>query len=102
MKLRKHRHGDVGLYQVSSLPKGLKKEKGSVLALGEVTGHSHRFVAGDYQFWTDGQKRYIEVLTQAQITHEEHGPQTVLPGVYEQIQEREHDYIEESARAVID
>lgn len=98
----KYRHGDVGLVPVSTLPKGVVKEEGKILAYGEVTGHTHRFDDGDYQFWKHGDTRYIEVLSPSTLNHEEHGRLTILPGVYEQIQEREYDYFNEELRAVVD
>lgn len=102
MKVKRYRHGDVMLKQVTQLPKGFKKEKGKVLQYGEVTGHMHQFIKGDFQFYTNGVKRYVDVLTPATISHEEHKPYIIEPGIYEQIQEREYSYEDEEMRTVID
>lgn len=99
---KKYRQGDVGLYERDSIPEGFKKEKGNIVALGETTFHKHQFVEGDYQFWTNGKTRYIEVITPSRISHEEHLPQVILPGVYEQIQEREYSYADEEMKTVLD
>lgn len=100
---REHRHGDIRLSRIKALPKDVNKLKHKTLAYGEVTGHSHRFA--DDRFidrYSDGERTFLKVTRPSTLIHEEHGPQVILPGLYEQIQEREHDYIEESARAVVD
>ena len=100
--MKRYRQGDVGLYQVKSIPKAFKKEKGNILALGETSGHMHQFIKGKWQFYTDGIKRYVEVLQPSIINHEEHN-QIIIPiGEYEQISEREYDYPGEEIRTVID
>ncbi len=59
-KLKNYRHGDVIIMESDSVinkpSSGATPRKGSdrlVLAYGEVTGHSHRFVAGDVQVFDD-------------------------------------------------
>lgn len=97
------RHGDVLLRQIDSLPKEKKEIKDKTLAYGEVTGHSHRFTDPSLVTrYSSGDKMYLELSAIGELVHEEHLPQVILPGVYEQITEREHDYIEESTRAVVD
>jgi hypothetical protein len=90
--MRRFRHGDVLLKQVRSLPAGVKREARKPLAFGETTGHAHRFQDGDYQFWRQGDTRFIEVRAPATLVHEEHAPLTIPPGIYEQLQEREYHY----------
>lgn len=99
----KYRQGDVGLYQVDSLPKGAKKLKDKVLAYGEISGHRHRFAndSNIERYEVDG-RLYLQVYQPTPLIHEEHHEQIILPGTYEQIQEREHDYIDETAKTVID
>lgn len=98
-----HRQGDVLIRSIDKLPKEAKKLKDKVMAYGEVTGHTHRFDNPDlvdrYEY---NEKLYLQVYQPATIIHEEHGPQVILPGLYEQIQEREYDYYEESLRTVVD
>lgn len=83
-----HRHGDVMLLQVQALPKGCKEQHRDseiVLARGEVTGHAHRLLTQAQPAITflapDG-SIYLQVGETATLTHEEHGTQTVAPGIY--------------------
>jgi hypothetical protein len=46
--------------------------------------------------------RYLEVTTPATITHEEHKPVTLAPGLWEIIQAREFDYAANLGRRVRD
>lgn len=98
-----HRHGDVMLRKIKALPKEVKKLKDKTLAYGEVTGHSHRFEDNsNIERYSFDDRLFLQVMKPSTLIHEEHGPQVILPGVYEQIQEREHDYINEQATAVVD
>ena len=47
-------------------------------------------------------KTYLQLKSAALLTHEEHGVQTVQPGIYVQEQEREADPISDEAKKVID
>lgn len=99
----KIRQGDILLIKIKALPKEIEKLTDKVLAYGEATGHSHRFNNPSLvdRYTADG-KLYLQVYQPATIIHEEHHEQVILPGVYEQIQEREYDYVEESMRQVVD
>jgi len=103
MKVKLYRHGDILLKQIESLPSNAKMLKDKVLAYGEVTGHSHRFQEPEnidhYEY--EG-KKYLLVRVATPLIHEEHLPQIILPGIYEQIQEREYSYEDEDARVVVD
>lgn len=118
VNMKSIRHGDVYLKRIDKLPKGVISLKDKTLVYGEVTGHSHRFVDTEninrYQL---NDKVYLEVMEPSLLTHEEHnkwqmfdvgiGGYTphdgyIMPGVYEQIPEREWDYIGEEAKKVID
>lgn len=117
-KIKRIRQGDVLLQRIDKLPEGVKALKDKILAYGEVTGHSHRFVdSKNINRYELDKKLYLEVLKPTLLTHEEHnlwkmwnqaiGGYTpyngvILPGVYEQIQEREWDYISEEQKKVID
>lgn len=124
------RHGDVLLKPVSeevlkevvkkgfssSLGESLKKKYSGnsyTVAEGEVTGHSHVLTPKvevldredqqliDVYTSSDG-KTYIIPHVLSKLTHQEHKEVDVLPGVYEVVQEQEHDYFSEDNRAVID
>lgn len=103
VKTFRARQGDVLLIKIETLPKGAQKLKDKVLAYGEVTGHSHRFseLKNVDRYELDG-KTYLQVYAPTPLIHEEHQQQIILPGTYEQIQEREYSYIDETLRSVID
>lgn len=101
------RHGDVGLFPLSSLPKGkVEKHNGSfVLALGETTGHKHVITVereDAMTIVTTDEGRFIELKMPGTLTHEEHGTITVEPGIYFQVAEREMDWFGLSVKKVID
>lgn len=98
-----YRQGDVLLVRVAELPKGAVPEKSDesiVLAYGEVTGHAHRIsTAGAVEYkWQDD--RLIEIRQPSDLTHEEHAPIHLVPGVYKLVQQRE--YTPERIRRVAD
>jgi hypothetical protein len=106
MKL--YRQGDVLIRQVASLPSDAKpvKNKGRiVLAHGEVTGHAHAIAVREAREFTMADaagavKRFLSVVSEATVRHEEHAPITLPAGVYEIVQQRE--YTPEEIRNVAD
>jgi hypothetical protein len=121
------RHGDVFLrpiardeYEKRTAPSEHRYDpcfvtprKSKVILEGEVTGHAHRILEGeavilDYyeKTWRSEQPTvqasYLQVDTPTIITHEEHGPLPVLPGLYEIIRAREFDYAQGLGRNVWD
>ena len=85
------RQGDVCLIAVESIPADAKPETAAgakvILALGEVTGHHHRFefMNTDHNvklFKTDAGARYIDVTAAAELLHEEHSTVQVPAGRY--------------------
>jgi len=74
-----------------AIPKNAKRLDGPViLAYGEVTGHMHQIALPDEQhtkkvcYWDAGAERFLQVLETVALTHEEHGPITLEPGIYRQ------------------
>jgi hypothetical protein len=60
-----------------------------ILAYGEVTGHAHRIDVPDTErskvrYWDAGAERFLQVMETVALTHEEHGPITLEPGIYRQ------------------
>lgn len=87
-----YRHGDVMIEKVNSLPSGLRKARHTVLAHGEITGHSHRIKeqgsAFLYEALTD---LYLHVTAeQATVVHEEHHPIHLSSGYYRVWRQREY------------
>lgn len=92
-----YRQGDVLIRRINSIPSGLTpvpREDGRViLAHGEVTGHAH-VVEGEVEFLAtdlaEMQGRFLRVLADAQVVHDEHRPMALAPGCYEVIRQREY------------
>jgi hypothetical protein len=83
------RQGDVILVSVKAIPKDAVEQeiKGNkvVLALGEATGHHHRFEFMDTShnvklYVAHGGERYIHVTAPASLLHEEHSTANVPVG----------------------
>ena len=106
MNKLKHQ-GDVVFIPVDKMPSGktIKHNGSDVLALGETTGHKHLITVArpDQMIITilDGNK-FINLLSPAVVTHEEHGDIALAPGIYRIGAEREVDYFSMTTRNVID
>ena len=100
------RHGDVELYPIKTLPRGLREIKvnGSyVLALGSTTGHQHVLNSKGlkvYQGKVD--KIFLKLKETGFATHEEHKKLSVLAGIYEVGHEQEFDWFSKTKRQVVD
>ena len=98
-KIRMYRQGGVGLFPVASIPAGaVAKAPGQVtLALGEITGHAHRFDVGaavmDYEITAPMAEvsRFIEVLEKSALRHEEHADIELPAGKYRVVIQREYE-----------
>jgi hypothetical protein len=101
-KLPMYRHGDVMIAQISELPTDLKERGGTILARGEITGHSHRIQEhGVTKLWERGEDMFLEVLADSvTVVHEEHRPIPLLKGFYRVWMQRE--YHPDAIRRVVD
>lgn len=97
-----YRHGDVMIEQVDSLPSGLRKAKHTILAHGEITGHSHRIKEEDSAFLYEATTSlYLHVTAEeATVVHEEHEPIRLTTGYYRVWRQRE--YSPEEIRVIRD
>jgi hypothetical protein len=96
------RHGDIMVAACEAIPAGATELPTLTLALGEVTGHSHRIedprTANVFE-WRG--VRYIQVTADAaRLIHEEHGPIVLPRGTYRSWHQRE--YTPGAIRRVID
>ena len=96
------RHGDVFIESFDQIPKKAKRLPHTILAKGELTGHSHRAEGANnavlYQF---GDEQFLEVTVDSvNIVHQEHDPITLDHGIYRVWIQRE--YTPEEIRRVID
>jgi hypothetical protein len=103
------RHGDVGIFTITSLPKDIKKARGTTIALGEATGHHHTLIKEDIgtqivKYVQElGDKVFFEIRNgKAKLTHQEHKTIILEPGIYEVDMEREFDYFTKQINKVID
>lgn len=98
-------HGDVIFKEIKELPKGLKsvkrKERGFVLAEGEVTGHAH-VITEDVELYEKGGVLYLKNDTAVSVVHEEHKKTTIPAGIWEIGIVREYDFLSEEVRNVAD
>jgi hypothetical protein len=99
-----YRQGDVLLVRVASLPCEAKPEPASdqsvILAYGEVTGHAHRLSSQGVTLYSFNDDRLLEVRQPSDLTHEEHAPLKIEPGIYKVVRQRE--YTPQNVRLVSD
>lgn len=96
------RHGDILIAPAPAIPEGAKRRATTVLARGELTGHSHRIedtqTAG---LWDFRGEMFLEVTAPAaRIVHQEHKPILLPRGIYRFWFQRE--YTPQAIRRVID
>src|SRR5436305_7774044 len=85
------RHGDVLIAAIEQIPSGAEQQQTTVLAWGEVTGHSHRVEdAHKARVWKYGTQLFLEVKQETRIVHQEHNPIVLPPGTYRIWQQREY------------
>ena len=92
-----YRHGDVLVQRIDAIPAGAREVPGTVLARGELTGHSHRIAEGDGRasLLRAGADLFLRVERTATLVHDEHRPIELEPGLYRVWRQRE--YVPESA-----
>lgn len=91
MEKTAYRHGDV-IIVPATIPAEAKEVKAEkiVLALGEVTGHSHQITKGAGQLFKFDEKTYLKVTKRATLSHEEHKALQLPAGDYEVIIQNEY------------
>lgn len=101
-----YQQGDVLLKKIDALPNGAESVKpqarGVVVAWGEVTGHAHVLDPRNVTEFEIGGMRFLEVRETSPMTHEEHDPQVVAPGIYEIGGVVEKDWLADAVRPVVD
>jgi hypothetical protein len=100
------RQGDVFIFKMNrkKSTSNFRKQKEVVLALGEVTGHSHKLKSNDGDILLcDENDEYntFELNSDGILTHEEHDTIKLPPGQYISIIQTEYDPIEHR-RKVLD
>jgi hypothetical protein len=109
MNLDQIQQGDILALRKVVLPadcKRVKHHRGAVLGEGETEGHFHRTDDGNGVALMEAPtgERYLVNETDAAIsvTHEEHSPIVVEPGVWQVGHVQEYDYFADMERQVID
>ena len=93
---KQYRQGDVFIERVDALPTTTTpkpRDRGRVvLAYGEVTGHAHAIDSALAELFEerDGGTLYLRVDGPVDLTHEEHAPIALAPGVYRITHQREY------------
>ena len=82
------RQGDVLLVRRSAAPEQAPASKPVVLALGEVTGHKHQFLARSRAGVVD--EGMLAVSETVMLRHDEHTHIEVPPGLYDLPVQVEH------------
>ena len=99
-----YRQGDVLLVPVEDVPEGAKRRrpKRVIIAEGEVTGHVHELVGGKVDVYEapDARAVFVKIMGSPELQHAEHATQTIEPGVYRIVRQRE--YSPEEIRQVAD
>lgn len=96
------RHGDILIASVDAIPAGAQAKPTSVLAWGEITGHSHRVADADTaEIYEVGGQAYLRVTApMARVVHQEHKPITLPRGDYRFWYQRE--YTPQAIRRIVD
>jgi hypothetical protein len=90
------RQGDIGIFEVASLPPDTRvvpRDNGRiVLAYGESSGHAHEILEPDATLHEDPQsnERYLRVVSETEVLHPEHAPITLEPALYKVVRQREY------------
>jgi hypothetical protein len=96
------RHGDILIAPVAALPESAKCRATTVLARGELTGHSHRIEdATKAALWDYRGEMFVQVTAPSvRLVHQEHKAIILPQGCYRFWFQRE--YTPQAIRRVID
>lgn len=101
---RTAQQGDVTLRKLAAMPEGEQKnisKKRILLAHGE-SGHSHVLEDNEAELIQIGERMLLKLAKAATVTHEEHKPITLSPGIWEIGRVKEYDWFSKMERRVID
>lgn len=96
--------GDVIGRRLEAVPDGTATVIGRnrlVLAHGE-SGHSHVIEDDEAELIQIGERMLLKLTKQATVKHEEHGPITLTPGIWEIGRVKEFDWFQMMERQVMD
>lgn len=85
------RHGDVLIASINAIPAQARRRSGSILFMGEATGHAHRVEdPTKAEILVERGELFLRVLEATRILHEEHQPIALPAGAYRVWQQREY------------
>ena len=96
--------GDVIGRKLDEMPLGIPSVVGRkrvVLAHGE-SGHSHVLEDDEAELIQIGERMLLKLKNKATVKHEEHGPITLSPGIWEIGRVKEYDWFQQMERQVRD
>lgn len=105
MNKDQRQQGDVLYRRIASLPEGVKevpRNEGRIIVMHGENGHTHAISEVDAMFFEKDGKFYLKNEKTVTITHEEHGHQTIEPGIWEIGQVKEKDWLSGMIRPVVD
>lgn len=112
MEQKFHRHGEVGLRPIKSMPKGAKlvEKSNKFIAGHSESGHNHILTVpktAEIKIFEFEGKTYLDIPLEAKLTHqkqgtETHGVQVIAPGLYERTIKKSYSYAEKVMRRVQD
>lgn len=105
MNKKQKQQGDVVLTKLGQMPAGEQKRISRtrcVLAEGEHTGHAHILEEEEAELIQIGEQMLLKLGKAATVTHQEHGPVTLEPGIWEVGRVQEYDYLSKMVRPVQD
>lgn len=99
--------GDITFIPITGKLTGKKEEhSGSyIVGYGEATGHHHKVTVAnpdDLEIVAIEGGYVMRLKSEGTVTHQEHQPITLAPGLYRVGHEREMDYFSMAVRRVID
>lgn len=95
--------GDT-IYVKSTIPSDaqINKDFDGVVQHGESTGHAHRLHGDGFTMFQTKEKRYLRLLKETPLRHEEHDEIKLPSGDYEVRIVREYDHFQDLTRPVVD
>lgn len=107
--------GDVDIREIKEIPKSAKLLETKTIMYGEESGHHHTY-NGQVLVYEPTEKetltvrngeqipiqKYVEVLQDSPLQHQEHEQQIIPKGTYAILQEREYDPLEQQIRRTRD
>lgn len=100
MAMNFFQQGDILMFKESLEAKGLKKISGDLLHKGQ--NHHHRLKGGKFQIMERDGTRFLRVVKDTKLVHEEHKPIAIAKGDYRMGIVQEYDHFAEESRNVID